>query len=143
MGQCSKTLKLGLKVPGRSRLCRYFEDRLIWVPRMTKCRTETYKASFIPSTTRVWNELPQGSRNLKYVSQRLKIKPNLLFYEGSRINNIKYAQHWMQCNELNAHLFLLHVVDLPQCIYGHEVEESENTPYLNCSLYSIQRQEML
>ena len=34
VGQCSKTLKFGLKIPGELRLCRYFEDRLIWEPRM-------------------------------------------------------------------------------------------------------------
>ena len=38
--------------------------------------------------------------------------------------------------------FLLHVVDSPKCIGGHEVEESEHF-LLNCPLYLIQRQEML
>ena len=51
----------------------------------TKCRTEIYRTSVIPSTTRVWGELPKGSRNMEYVSEKLKIKPNLLFYEGNLI----------------------------------------------------------
>ena len=62
----------------------------------TKCRTETYRACFIPFTTRVWNELPKGSRNMEYVSEKLKIKPNLLLYEGLQ----------MQFSKLNAHIFL-------------------------------------
>ena len=42
-------------------------------------KDRTYRASFIPSTTYVWNELPKGSKNLKYVSEKLKIKQNPFF----------------------------------------------------------------
>ena len=109
---------------------------------MPKCRTETYRTSFIPSTTRVWNELPSESRNIEYVTGALKTKSNILYYEGSRVNNIKHAQLRMQCSKLNAHLFSLHVVDSPQCICGHDLEDSEHF-LLNCPLYLVQRQEML
>ena len=34
VGQSFKTLKFGLKIPGGSRICRSFEDRLIWDPRV-------------------------------------------------------------------------------------------------------------
>ena len=34
VGQCSKTLKFLLKIPGVSRARRYFEDRLIGEPKM-------------------------------------------------------------------------------------------------------------
>ena len=36
VGQSLKTLKWGLKIPGESELCRYFEDRLIWDSEMLK-----------------------------------------------------------------------------------------------------------
>ena len=71
-----------------------------------------------------------------------QMKPNLLFYEGNRNNHIKQAQLHMQCSKLNAHIFLLHVVDSPQCIGEHEVEESEYFLF-NCPLCLVQRQEML
>ena len=56
-----------------------------------KRRRETY--SFIPSTTCAWNQLPKGSQNMEYVSEKLKPKPNPLFYEGNYmyINNIKHV----------------------------------------------------
>ena len=36
VGQCSKTIKFGLKIPGVSRPCRYFDDNHIWVLGMLK-----------------------------------------------------------------------------------------------------------
>ena len=43
---------------------------------------------FILSTTCVWIELWKGSWNMQYISEKLKIKINPLFYEGNCINNI-------------------------------------------------------
>ena len=53
------------------------------------------------------------------------IKSNPLFYKGSRLNNIKRVQLRMKCSKLNADLFLLHVVDSPECICGNDVENSD------------------
>ena len=103
----------------------------------TKYRTEMYRASFIPPTTYVWNELPKGSRNMKYFSEKLKIKPNPII-----LWNIKHAQLQMQCSKLNVHFFLLHVANSLQCSYGHEVEDSGHF-FLTRPLYLIQRQDIL
>ena len=35
VGQYFKTQKLGLKIPGGPRPCRYFGDKLVWVARMS------------------------------------------------------------------------------------------------------------
>ena len=107
-----------------------------------KCRTETFKNSFFPSTTMMWNDLPLESRNSEYAVINLKHKCNPLYCKGCRLNNVKHAQLRMNCSKLNAHLFLLHVSDTSQCACGYVTEDTEHF-LLQCPLYHIQRQNML
>ena len=104
-----------------------------------KCRTETFKNSFIPSTINLWNELPSEARCTSYFTQEIRKTCNPLFYEGSRLNNVKHAQLRMNCSKLNGHLFLLHVSDSAQCVCGHEIEDTSHF-LLHCPLYDNHRQ---
>ncbi len=106
-----------------------------------KCRTETYKSSFIPSTVNLWNSIPLNSRNKGHFTEKLKTSSNSLFYEGCRTNNIKHAQLRMKCSKLNQHLFLLHVSDTTKCLCGYEVEDNAHF-FLYCPLYHIPRQKL-
>ena len=72
----------------------------------------------------------------------MRKEPNVLFYEGSRSDNIKHAQLRMKCSKLNSHLFMLHVTDSPECLCGNN-DEDANHYLLYCPLYHIQRQKML
>ena len=108
---------------------------------LPKTRTETYRNSFLPSTLKLWNELPDDCRNINYVNQNLKKSCNLLFYEGSRLNNIRHAQLRMNCSKLNAHLFSLHVVDTPACLCGSLYEDVDHYLFV-CPLYNVNRQTM-
>ena len=110
--------------------------------KLPKCRTETYKRSLFPSTLKLWNKLPQENRNSDYASSQLKHHCNPLYYEGKRTNNVKHAQLRMNCSKLNAHLFSLHVIPSPECVCGHDREDSEHF-LLHCPLYHVQRQTML
>ena len=44
----------------------------------------------------------------------------------------------MQCSKLNYHLFLLHVVDSPACVCGHNIEDSSHY-LLHCPLFDRDR----
>ena len=44
----------------------------------------------------------------------------------------------MNCSNLNAHLYSLHVVDNPACLCGHLIEDTAHF-FLNCPLYYTQR----
>ena len=108
---------------------------------LVKCRTETFKKSFIPSAVKLWNTLPFHQRNLAYAKELSESSPNVLFYEGSRELNVKHAQLRMHCSKLNSHLFQLHVSDTSQCPCGQDVED--NAHYLlHCPLYGLERVHM-
>ena len=104
-----------------------------------KCRTETFRCSFLPSTIVAWNAYPVDNRNTKDFDKKLKTSCNPLFYLGSRTNNVKLAQLRMNCSKLNAHLFSLHVIDSPRCVCGFAVEDAEHF-LLQCPLYHSDRQ---
>ena len=108
---------------------------------LVKCRTETFKKSFIPSAVKLWNTLPFNKRNLLYAKELSEALPNIIFYEGSRELNVKHAQLRMHCSKLNSHLFQLHVSDTSQCACGQDVEDSAHY-LLNCTLYNLERVHM-
>jgi hypothetical protein len=72
----------------------------------------------------------------------LSRKPYTLYYLGERSVNVKHAQLRLKCSKLNAHLFLLHVTDSPQCACGHNIEDSEHYS-LKCHMYMLFRRNML
>ena len=122
---------------GDSRPASRYADNYILI----KTRTESFKRSFIPSSVKLWNELPLEKRNTDHCRKMMKKDRNILYYEGPRSLNIKHAQLRMQCSKLNYHLFLLHVTDSPACACGNNVED-ENHFLLHCPLFHIQRQKM-
>ena len=101
-----------------------------------KCRTETFKSSFIPSSISYWNQ----RKNNNY--QEVENSCNNLFYFGRRETQIKHAQLRMKCSKLNAHLFNLHVTESPDCHCGFNCEDTSHY-LLQCPLYINERNELL
>ena len=122
---------------GESRPSSHYADNY----QLVKCRTETFKKSFIPSAVKEWNTLPCNQRNLAYTKEISESSPNILFCEGSRELNVKHAQLRMQCSKLNSHLFQLHVSDTSQCPCGQDIEDSAHY-LLKCTLYDHERVHM-
>jgi hypothetical protein len=108
---------------------------------LVKARTQTFKNSFILSTSKLWNDLPPENRSLDFAKQLSQGKTDELYNLGARDLNIKHAQLRMNCSKLNSHLFSLHVVDSPECPCGFNHED--NSHYLlHCPRYAIARQNM-
>ena len=111
--------------------------------KIPRTRTETFKKSFIPSATNLWNNLPSNQKLLDYDNFKDSLKPddtaNKLYYLGSRANNVKHTQLRLNCSKLNGHLYLLHVLDNPSCPCGSNNEDSFHYLYV-CPLYRNQRQ---
>ena len=112
------------------------------------CRTEKLRKSFIPDGLRLWNDLEAEVRSIEDIPEfknRLKdvsTKSFKLFNFGERHLNIIHSQLRLQCSNLKAHLYSLHVVDDPHCHCNAEVEDSSHF-FMQCPLYHVQRLELI
>ena len=97
-----------------------------------------------PDCVRKWNRLDKDTQAVvshnsfknKIVTD--KCPHSSLFYLGQRKFNIIHAQLRMNCSNLSAHLFSLHVVNSPACICSHKAEDTAHY-FLDCPLYYTQR----
>ena len=111
-------------------------------------RLTSYKNSYIPSTIRAWNILPQRVRNKpslplfkRAVTQEYGVrKPSPFFSYGSKWANTLHTRLRLGVSELNAQLFKFHSTktNSPHCICGHLLETTEHF-LLNCPSYSKHR----
>ena len=109
--------------------------------KLPKSRTETFRRSFVPSSVKMWNDLPKHERNEDSIAKKSNTISNELYYEGSRETNVKHAQLRMECSKLNGHLYQLHVIESPACQCGHDYEDS-NHYLLHCPLHNLIRHNM-
>ena len=92
--------------------------------RNIQARTNIFYNSFLPSTIRAWNELPEETKTVpsvasfKYRLNRDLLKPPKYFNCGSRIGQIMHARLRMECSSLNAHLYRKNIVPSPSCSCG-------------------------
>ena len=89
-----------------------------------QARTNIFYNSFLPSTIRAWNELPEETKtapsvaSFKYHLNRDLLKPPKYFNCGSRIGQIMHARLRMECSSLNAHTYRKNIVPRPSCSCG-------------------------
>lgn len=102
-------------------------------------RKDTFKNSFIPAMTDVWNNTPE---NIRSIESRPELKAHLrrnrppcnpFFLLGRRTLNITLARIRMKCSELNEHLYNMHILESPLCQCG-EVETSLHY-FFHCPYY--------
>ena len=80
--------------------------------------------SFLPSTIRAWNSLPNDvklSSSVAAFKYRLNMninKPPRYFSCGTRMGQILHARLRFDCSSLNAHLYRKNIVDSPSCSCG-------------------------
>ena len=108
-------------------------------------RTESYRRSFIPYATGIWNKLSRKTRNspsldsFKGAVKGPKKTENKLYYSGKRIPSIHHSRMRIGCSKLNAHLcYNLHVIPTPQCQCGCLIEDP-NHFFFTCPRYFAQR----
>ena len=106
-----------------------------------------YFSSFLPSTIREWNNLPEEQRNtptiasFKYqLNQPNSFTPKY-YYFGERQAQILHTRLRTKCSSLNHDIFLKNLTDSPLCRCG-SIENAEHY-LLQCILYRQQRIEML
>ncbi len=106
-------------------------------------RTEKFRKSVLPDCIRKWNSLDSNIQNESSITSFKNLidineKSCPLYSLGIRKLNIIHAQLRMECSNLNAHLFNLHVIDSPECSCSYYLEDTAHF-LLDCPLYLIQR----
>ena len=111
-------------------------------------RTELYHRSFIPSTTELWNNIPD---NMKRCNSLSVFKRNLrehdcvvpsYFYFGNRKEQIIHCRLRLGISDLNNDLVTRHLLNDPRCVCGFESETAEHY-LLTCPIYNAIRTDTL
>ncbi len=107
-------------------------------------RANYYKNSFIPSTTKLWNNLPLHIRSITDITSfKTELfsslpRPNTLFFYGCRKYQIIHARLRMNCSILKGHLCKMKIINDSKCTCGHTPEDSYHY-FFTCSLYTQAR----
>ena len=108
-----------------------------FVPR---CNSEIYSKSFIPSTTRLYNELPDGiktSPSISLLKHHLRCNDPIVpvyFYHGNRKEQLLHTRLRLGMSDLNYDLYNRHLRNNTNCACGFENENVEHY-LLNCPNY--------
>ena len=125
---------------------RTLRSTMLFVHSQPAARLSSYANSFVPKTTRNWNELPvelRKSVQYKQFKQSLhKIKgpspPNPFLSHGSKLGNILHTKIRLLSSNLNAHKFAIGKASSPACSCGHRREDS-NHFLLQCPNHATHR----
>ncbi|MEW8547864.1 MAG: reverse transcriptase family protein, partial [Candidatus Thiodiazotropha sp.] len=110
-------------------------------------RTQQYYQSFLPSTTRDWNNLCTEAKQSDSVNsfKRYLNKDKTLvpfhFYIGSRHSQILHTRLRTNCSSLNLDLFLKNITESPLCRCG-SIENAQHF-FFHCRYYEAQRRDLL
>jgi len=109
--------------------------------------THGYFRSFIPSTTKLWNEMPSGLRQIsanslqfkKHLMQARSPKPaNPFFSIGSKKGNALHTQLRLKSSHLNSHMYAQGKANSPSCSCGYPREDTQHF-LITCPLYNLAR----
>lgn len=106
-------------------------------------RTTSQYNSFLPSTIKAWNELPQDTKDWSLVASfKSKLNKNLLkekklFDLGTRRENIIHCQLKNKASKLIAHSYEDFLNEDPSCQYCGNLYEATKNLFLSCPKYAI------
>ena len=114
-------------------------------------RISSYSNSFFPAATRQWNNLKETTKQSptpdsfkrNFLKENPRPKRNLLYYRGSRQNQIIHAKLRLGCSPLNFDLHAkLHVIDSPLCSCDLSEPEIVEHFFFHCPKYTRIRRTM-
>ena len=101
-----------------------------------------YYNSFIPSSIKLWNDLPSEMRQsntytkFKYQINKHIRKPPKYYMVGDRFAQIQHTRLRTSCSSLNTHLFSKNIVNDPHCLCG--TVETTKHYLLECQRFSTE-----
>ena len=110
-------------------------------------RLTSFQNSFLPSTTRLWNNLEPHIRNspsnsiFKFLlkTKYSLPKPPLYFSCGNRKANILHTRLRNNCSILKSDLYRCNLIDDCSCECNHFTVENVQHYFMNCNMYTMQR----
>ena len=108
------------------------------------CRTVLYQSSFFPSTTSLWNNLPDEVKQMNSLScfkrflKREDSEVPVYFYLPIRSAEIILCKLRLEMSDLKHDLFKRHLSDDSSCNCGYAVEDASHY-LLECALYNEHR----
>ena len=109
---------------------------------------DKFKLSFFPNTTNLWNSLPKNLqlKDLVEFKSEIKIKTKPPKYKhfarGSKFGNTLLTRIRVGRSLLNQHKFTIGLSESPQCLCHFRSESPEHF-FLDCFLYTLERQAMI
>jgi len=111
-------------------------------------KTELYRNSFLPSTTQLWNSLPDFIKlsdslsEFKHFLSKNDTKPPCYFYSGDRRSQIIHCKLRLHISDLNNDLVSRHVATDASCDCGFQSETVKHF-LLDCPSYHEARLETI
>ena len=118
-----------------------------WILNTSDARTSQYYHSFLPSTTRDWNNLSvetkqsESVNSFKLLLTKGKSTVPDHYYIGSRKAQILHTRIRTNCSSLNLELFVKNTTESPLCRCGH-IENAQHF-FFHCKYFEVQRTELL
>ncbi|WP_294078466.1 hypothetical protein, partial [Thiolapillus sp.] len=107
-------------------------------------KTDIYQKSFIPSTTMLWNSIPENikqSTSISELKRYLSISDTTVppyYYKGKRKEQITHCRLRLEMSNLNYDLKKRHLTADPACTCGYPYETAEHY-LLYCPKYTVIR----
>ena len=129
---------------GTGRILRNENHRTI-----PRSRTSHYQRSFIPDTSRHWNQLPHEVRSCqesKKFKQHIKLlhstpQPSHYFTLGTKVGNTLHTQIRLGMSKLNTHKYSIQKTASPSCACGYKQENTKHF-ILHCPRFASARSEL-
>ena len=109
-----------------------------------RSRTNLYRDSFIPKTSKDWNALPENIRRTqslgefrRFLDRNKKIIENYYFF-GNRKSQILHARLRLRCSSLGSDLYRNHLSNSDTCMYCNCPETAEHY-LLHCRKFYNER----
>ena len=107
---------------------------------MPSMKSQSYQNSFIPTTTKSWNNLSPATRSITslrdFKNQWTKHDERIpkYYYTGNRAGQIILSRMRMGCSPLKADLHSMHIINDTRCECGHPYEDHAHY-FFDCPRY--------
>ena len=109
-----------------------------------QCRLELYKNSFFPSTTAIWNSLPDYAKTIRtipqfkqFLSRDDTVIPKF-YYSNNRFAEIIHCKLRLEISDLKSAFFKRHLSEDKSCLCGY-FDENARHFLLECPRYDYIR----